>query len=93
MVLSFPRLCIFFGLACLVVGLELQVVDSFVLSTGATRALATWTGPVAPSASNNFRQMMMDVSAYRSVISPPAWISWALLSAGGVLTAHGLLQR
>ncbi len=87
------QLCIYAGVLLLLMGGILRAVDSFVLSASTTRVLASWTGPPPETPKGAVRQIVIDTTAPRRIVTPPEWLGWALLCTGGVLTVHGLLHR
>ncbi len=76
------------GLVVLMLGIQVRVVDSFVLSSESTRFLATrfpnargaTLATMSPSSS----------SGPRKTLRPPDWLGWALISVGSVLVLHSL---
>jgi hypothetical protein len=81
------------GILLILVGVHLRAVDTFVLNADATRVLASWSGPPPETARGTIRQFVINATSPREPISPPAWLGWALLSLGIVLTAQGLLRK
>ena len=77
------------GMIVLLLGVQLRVVDNYVLKESTTRMLADKTlktklerevvaaAPVIP----------------RKVLRPPEWSGWCLLSIGSVLILHSLAMR
>ena len=78
------------GVVLLLFGLQLRTVEAFVCSPEATQVLADWTGPDEQTAQGAFQRMLVQKTDHRHVIEPPAWLGWAALSIGFVLTAHRL---
>ncbi len=76
------------GLVVLALGLQMRLVDSFVLSTESTRFLAS-RFQSAPGA--GLSTMMAGTnSGPRKTVHPPEWLGWALISVGSVLVLHSL---
>jgi hypothetical protein len=90
---SFHQVCLVAGLLLVLVGVQLRVVESYVLSAEATAALAGWTGPAANSPGGMFEQIVVETTSPRRVVTPPRWLGWASLSAGVVLAAFALLGK
>ena len=78
------------GVVLILLGLQLRTVEAFVCSPEATRVLADWTGPAEQTAQGAFHRLVVEKTDHRHVIEPPAWLGWAALSLGFVLTIHGL---
>ena len=80
------------GLIVLVLGLQLRMVDSIVLSEHATQFLAEKMESMetASSASTLFAAR---VPIVKKVITPPRWLGWSLLSIGGVMVLHAVAMR
>lgn len=91
--MKLPALQGYAGVLLLLVGLQLRAVETFELSPGATRQLAALVGPSPDTPRGAIRQLVIDTAQPRHRITPPSWLGWTLLSAGGVLTAHRLMQR
>ena len=77
------------GVALLLIGGQLRAVESFVLRPEVTRVLANYQA--APPGVAPMRQMLIDNTSPRKTLTPPAWIGWACLTVGIVLTARGFL--
>jgi len=77
------------GLVILMLGIQIRMVDSFVLSSESTRFLASRL-PNAKGAT--FATMVPAGSSAgpRKTLHPPEWLGWALLSVGSVLVLHSL---
>jgi len=78
------------GLVLLFFGVELRLVDAFVLTPELTNALGDHAGsPIA--AVNNVAQNVFQMEKplpVKKTLQPPEWVGWALLSAGSVLVLH-----
>ena len=83
------------GVLLLLLGLQLRMVDTFVLTETSTRFLARQTQadrgtvlnfPVALAAQT-------PLPVQQRQIRPPRWLSFAFLSAGIVLSLHSLVMR
>ncbi|MES1213438.1 MAG: hypothetical protein ABUL64_02530 [Singulisphaera sp.] len=76
------------GLVVLMLGIQMRMVDSFILSSESTHFLAT-KFPNAKGAT--IAQMSGGGSSGpRKTLKPPEWLGWALISAGSVLVLHSL---
>lgn len=79
------------GVVLLLFGLQLRTVEAFVCTPPATEMLTRWFGE--DTARGAWQQMMVEKTGHRHIFEPPAWFGWAVLSAGGVLLAHGLWSK
>ena len=79
-----------FGIILLALGLQLRVVDSFVLNEEATRFIAERTGNATASATT-FLPISTPFS--RKVVRPPQWLGWMFISIGAVLSLHSLALK
>ncbi len=81
------------GLVFLFLGLQLRMVDSYVLNPKATQALAKQS----VENSNAFQQATTMFATKtitpRKVVRPPEWLGWFLCSLGAVLIMHSLAMR
>jgi len=77
------------GLVVLVLGIQMRMVDSFVLSSESTRFLAT---RFQNAKGATFAQMVPagSSSGPRKTLRPPEWLGWAMISFGSVLVLHSL---
>jgi hypothetical protein len=79
----------FAGLACLLLGIQFRVVDSFELTPEFTQFLASRTGH--PMASVNAAAQTLTLSdkpLARKSVRPPEWLGFSLMSIGAVLILH-----
>ena len=82
----------FIGIVVLLMGLQLRVVSSYVLTDDATRFLAERRQALSgDSAVASFASDMGGMSP--QVIRPPEWLGWCLISVGSVLILHSLAMR
>ena len=81
------------GLVVLFLGIELRMVDTFVLNERATKFLAERSGGADKQLSSisSFLPSMGGVT--RKSLQPPSWLGWALVSAGSILVLHSLAMR
>jgi hypothetical protein len=76
------------GIVVLLLGIQLRIVDSFVLNESSTRFIAAQTG------SGGGKPMLAMVSATpHKVVRPPEWLGWSLMSIGSVLILHSLAMK
>jgi hypothetical protein len=85
------------GVLVLLVGLQLRFVGSFVLNESSSRFLAerfksSETQRTASLLTPNLSVAASSAPALRT-IRPPDWLSWALMSFGGVLMLHSLAMK
>jgi hypothetical protein len=82
----------FVGVVVLLIGVQLRMVSSYVLTHEATRFLAERT---QSSASNQaILAFSSDLGAApQKVIQPPEWAGWCLMSVGTVLILHSLAMK
>jgi len=85
----------FLGTLVLLLGVQVRMVDTYVLSPETTRFLAQRTGNAnLASASQSpgvFAAANAPASAsIRKSVRPPEWLGWCLLSIGAVLVLHSL---
>ncbi len=78
---------IFGGLVLVIAGIQLSVVDSFVLTPGATATIAEWTDSDPGTLPAHFRKVMIASTSPQHVVRPPRWIAWCALSGGFVTVA------
>ncbi len=81
----------FLGIVILLMGAQLRMVSSYVLTADATRFLAERTQSGSDSA---LISLASDVGAGgQKVIEPPEWLGWCLMSVGAVLILHSLAMK
>ncbi len=79
------------GLVVLFLGIQVHLVDSYVLTESSTKFLAEKTGRGQAYATARFLPAAGPVA--RKVITPPEWLGWALMSVGSVLVLHSLAMN
>jgi hypothetical protein len=79
----------FAGLACLLLGLQFRMVESFELTPEFTQYLAERTGhPLASVSAATQTLTQSDAPLVKKTVHPPEWIGWSLISIGAVLVLH-----
>ena len=78
----------FMGVLLLLLGMQLRMVSSFVLSEEATQFLAARAGQTAQEGQTMV--LAIQGTGARKVIQPPDWLGWCLISIGAVLVLHSL---
>ncbi len=82
-----------FGILVVLLGLQLRLVDRYVLNEKATKFIAD----MANGSSGTGKSLMLFASsgavAPRLVVRPPEWSGWCLISIGSVLILHSLALR
>jgi hypothetical protein len=79
-----------FGIIILLLGLQLRMVDSYVLNEKTTKFLAK---NVAGKSSTETTLVDMAGPIARKVVRPPEWTGWCLISVGAVLILHSLALK
>lgn len=81
----------FLGIVILLMGVQLRLVSSYVLTAEATRFLAERTQSDGDGA---MLSLANDLGAgAQKVIEPPEWLGWCLMSVGAVLVLHSLAMK
>jgi hypothetical protein len=79
------------GIVVLLLGVQLRLVESYVLNADTTRWLMNQSDDPGVKAVAAATQMMPAAGpAPKKVIVPPQWMGWAALSLGSVLVLHAL---
>ena len=83
------------GLVVLFLGLQLRLVDSYVLTEKATHFLAERTGHKGASTAIATRNFLLPAAGppVRKELQPPDWLGYALISVGSVLILHSLSMK
>jgi hypothetical protein len=81
----------FLGVVIILLGAQLRVVSSYVLTQEATRFIAERT---QSSGEGALLSLSADLGAGpQKVIQPPEWLGWCLVSVGAVLVLHSLAMK
>ena len=79
----------FAGLACLLLGFQFRMVDTFDLTPEFTQFLAERTGhPLASVSAATQTLTQSESPPVKKTIKPPEWVGWSLISLGAVLILH-----
>jgi hypothetical protein len=85
---------VYVGWMVLLFGLQLRVVEAYVLTPDATRSLAEWFGTPDDSPRGALERLALQTdSVAHHQVRPPLWLGWAMLSAGAVMVTHGLILK
>lgn len=77
------------GIVLILLGVQLKMVDSFVLNEAASKRLLPKGQRTLSSDLTQFA-MVAAPAATKKTITPPPWAGWLVISAGAVLTLHAL---
>lgn len=77
----------------LIIGLELQIFETFVLNEPATSMLVNRYGAEANTTHSAVQRAMVEAGSSRATWTPAPWLGRSLLSLGVVLLAYGTLAR
>lgn len=78
------------GLVLLFLGIQLRLVDSYVLTEKATAFLAEHMQKGDAVTDGTNRLLRAAGPPMRKIIHPPEWLGWCLMSVGSVLILHSL---
>lgn len=79
------------GVVVLLLGVQLRMVDTYVLNESTTRALANQFGDQGDQATVKVSRFLPGVGeAAKKQVHPPVWLGFALMSVGSVLILHSL---
>ena len=83
------------GTVLLLLGLQVRMVDTYVLTPKCTRLLAEKTGHPMAAAIEAVDQLGGSESAAVAPhpLKPPDWLGWSLMSIGAVLILHSLAMK
>ena len=82
------------GLLVLLVGVQLQLIDSFVLSEGTTRALARFSKTDQIASRASVTSLLMTVHPEpKKRVDPPEWLGLTLITSGVVMCGHSIAIR
>lgn len=79
------------GVIVLLIGIQLRMVESYVLNEDTTRWLMEQSDDPTHQVVKQATQMMPAVGPLpRKTVVPPQWMGWAAISLGSVLILHSL---
>jgi hypothetical protein len=79
----------FAGLACMLLGVQFRMVDSFELTPEFTQFIAERTGhPLASVNATTQTLTQSDKPLAKKTLRPPDWLGFSLISIGAVLILH-----
>jgi hypothetical protein len=82
------------GLVVMLLGLQIRMVETFVLNEKASRFLAERMAPAVTDADGTVRPFLPAVGPTpRRTLRPPTWMGFALISIGAVLVLHSLAMK
>lgn len=81
------------GLVLLFIGIELRMVDSFVLNERSSKFVAEKFGSQSEQTMSPLMAMAGGPAGPRRVIRPPQWLGWCIISVGSVLILHSLAMK
>ena len=85
----------FAGILLVLLGVQMRMVSSFVLTPEVTRMLAKPTavaqGDAPPTLS--IASPSGGVAGIRKTVRPPEWLGWCMISVGSVLILHSLAMK
>ena len=80
------------GVVLFLLGVQLRMVDSFVLNEASTRTLYNMAKNSQVVSTDAITGTYMAVApSPKKVIQPPPWLGWVLLTVGGVMSLHALI--
>ena len=83
-----------FGVVLALLGAQLRLVDTFVLTPKASQFVESRLRTTGPNVDRYENIYLTSGPVAKKSFTPPRWMGWALLSVGGVLVMHGLtVQR
>ncbi len=84
----------FLGLVLVLLGLECNLVETFVLTPEFTQFLAERTShPMASVNATTQTLLQSDTPPAQKNWRPPEWLGWSLLSIGSVLILHSWAMK
>ena len=83
--------CFLLGVLLILLGIQFRMIDSFVLNTPATRAIARVTKGTPVASNDSLSNFLMDVHPKPTKrITPPRWIGLAMIAVGAVVSLHAV---
>lgn len=81
------------GLIILLFGVQLRMVDSYVLNEKVTNFIHEKLNKDDTPVAQAQQYLQALGPAPRKTVRPPAWLGWALMSVGSVLVLHSLAMK
>jgi hypothetical protein len=83
------------GLVILLLGLQLRMVQTFVLNEKTSRFVAERLKPSLANADGSMGSLVLDAGSTtaRRTVKPPVWAGYAVMSVGAVLVLHSLAMK
>ncbi|TWT37723.1 hypothetical protein KOR34_26860 [Posidoniimonas corsicana] len=85
----------FAGILLVLIGMQLRMVSSFVLTPEVTQMLAkpaaVAQGGAPPTLA--ISSTAAGITGARKTVKPPEWLGWCLISVGSVLILHSLAMK
>jgi hypothetical protein len=82
------------GMVLLLLGLQVRMVETYVLNEKASRFLAERFTASVTDADGTVRPFVPALGPTpRRTLRPPVWLGYALMSVGGVLMLHSLAMK
>jgi hypothetical protein len=79
------------GIVVVLLGIQLRMVDSYVLNAPTTKFVVEKFGaPEKQAATASFETLGGGAPAPLRTVAPPVWTGWAAISIGAVLILHSL---
>jgi hypothetical protein len=79
------------GLVILLLGLQVRMVETYVLNEKASKFLAERLSPIVADADGG--QLVSAGMTPRRTLKPPPWVGYAVMSVGAVLVLHSLAMK
>ena len=80
------------GVLLLLLGLQFRMLHSFVLNETGTKVLAKIAKDTQLAAQEMSTDLYMNVVPTQTkTITPPHWLGWIMLTAGGVIFLHSMV--
>jgi hypothetical protein len=84
---------IYVGVMVLLLGLQLRMVETYTFTSDSTRMMNDWFGSGSGAPAGAIERWAVSQNMVQKQYRPPAWLGYALLSAGGVMVVHGWFLR
>ena len=82
-----------FGILVVLLGLQLRLVDRYVLNEKATKFIADRANGSSGTGKSLMSFASSGAVAPRLVVRPPEWSGWCLMTIGSVLILHSFALR